>query len=258
MGKATVETQFGFRLELQLHDWVDQYVYVTGTYEDMTASTIAALIGPGDDAVDVGANIGFFTLLMATRVGPTGTVWAFEPSPHTRRRLLQNVEMNGAAQVRVREEALSNVEAEQAFYSGTADHSGIASLRPLQESTESYPVRTCRLANCLPPTAKPRLIKIDVEGAEYLALQGMTELLRDQHPDIVIEMSDHFLGELGSSAAEVHGFLAESGYRMFWIDWNGLIPYPRWDPTTLPRQFNALFTTRETLPDQLVIKSRPS
>jgi FkbM family methyltransferase len=253
MGKAIVTTHFGFKMELYLHDWVDQHIYATGNYEDMTAMTISALLNPGDTCIDVGANIGFFSLLMAKCVGVDGSVLAFEPSPQTRGKLLYNIKLNQVTHVTVREEAVANVDGESLFFGGSEDHSGIANLRPLQLSNTSYEVRTCKLTSCIPETMKPQLIKIDIEGAEHLALQGMRELLQAQHPDIIIEMSDHFLREMKSSSAEVYAFLMQFGYHMYRIDWDGLIAYDDWD-STLPTQFNALFTVRKALPSQLVLK----
>ena len=252
MGMATVSTRFGFKMELRLDDWVDQHIYATGLYEDFSASTIAALLSPGDGCVDLGANIGFFTLLMASCVGPHGSVWAFEPCPPTRERLVRNVRLNALSHVTVREEAVSNVDGESEFFGGTGNHSGIASLRPVS-STDVYKVRTCRLSKCLPANMKVRLIKMDVEGAEQVALLGMMDLLRDQQPDIVLEMSDEFLKEMGSSSAEMYNLLQQCGYRMYQIDWDGLIAHERWSES-LPTQFNALFTVRDALPKQLNVK----
>ena len=253
MGTATVSTHFGFTMTLDLRDWVDQHIFVTGDYEASSARTIAALLNPGDLCVDAGANVGFFSLLMATGVGAGGAVWAFEPAPGTRERLAQNVRLNGLTNVTVRSEALSNVDGEQRFWAGPTDHSGIASLRPLQGTEGSYEVRTARLTSCLPRDAAPRLIKMDIEGAEHLAIQGMVDLLETSHPDIVIEISDHFLKELGSSSREVCSTLIDLGYDMYVIGWDGLARSTCWTPS-LPTQFNALFTIRTSLPATLTLK----
>jgi hypothetical protein len=97
------------------------------------------------------------------------------------------------------------------------------------------------------------LIKIDIEGAEHLALQGMVDLLRTSHPDLILEMTDEFLRQMGSSSAELYAYLTRFGYRMYRIDWDGFIPCGQWDDG-LPRQFNALFTVRESLPRELALK----
>jgi FkbM family methyltransferase len=254
MGRAIISTHYGFKMELQLHDWVDQHIWASGNYEDSTALTIETLLNRGDVCIDLGAHIGFFTLLMAQCVGSEGAVWAFEPSPQVRTRLLRNLALNRVNNVTVREEAVAEVEGKRIFCRGPDDHSSLGSLRSLKLSKGSFEVRTCRLSSCLPGSLWPRLIKMDIEGAEYLALQGMSELLRDQHPDIILEISNHFLTEMGSSSVEIYSFMRQFGYHMYRIDWDGLIAYQRWD-SSLPTQFNALFTMREFLPRQLNLKA---
>lgn len=87
LGERRARTRYGFRFKADLGDWLGQYVYLTGHHEPATARIIAHLLGPGDTFIDVGANSGFFTLLAASRVGPTGRVYAFDPLPSMRRRL---------------------------------------------------------------------------------------------------------------------------------------------------------------------------
>jgi FkbM family methyltransferase len=142
MGRRIVRTAYGYRMELHLHDWVDQHIYATGSYEDDTGRVIAALVGPGDCAIDLGANIGYFTLLLARRVGPAGRVIAFEPAPATRLRLRRNLQLNAVANVEVREEAISDHDGQAVFAGGPPEHSGIASLRPGAPSEQSYSVQT--------------------------------------------------------------------------------------------------------------------
>ncbi len=259
MGRACVRTHYGYRMELRLTDWGDQRIYATGSYEDSTAQTMVSLlknpVGEGGElCVDVGANVGFFTLLMATHVRTGGAVWAFEPAPGIRERLNRNIAVNRLANVIIRAEAASDVNGSSLFFGGPSDHSGMASLRPLDCATTPFQVRTCRLVDCLPGSAKVRLIKLDVEGAEYKALVGMTSLLQTQHPDLIVEISERFLNQMGSSAAEVHALLVRLGYTtVHRIDWDGLVACGGWD-ASCPEQFNALYTARPSLPAAAPVK----
>ncbi|MFN7914586.1 MAG: FkbM family methyltransferase [Vicinamibacterales bacterium] len=254
IGKTAVRTIFGYRMALDLGDWVDQYIYLTGQYEEPTTEVVKALVRPGDAAVDVGANIGYFSLLLANITGTSGAVWAFEPVPGTNQRLRQNVALNNASTITVRNEAVADNDTEQDIFAGPEDHSGIASLRPVDGSTHSVTVPVRRLTSCLPANTVPRLIKIDVEGAEYLALQGMKDILSAHHPDIVLEVSTEYLAEMGHSPVQIHQELAALGYRMYMIAWEGLVALPAWH-SGLPVQFNALFTTRPSLPANIRIKT---
>lgn len=253
MGIRTVTTRFGYRMRLDLRDWVDQFIYITGNYEEMTAATIEASLSPGDTAVDIGANIGFFSLLMARCVGPTGAVWAFEPIPGTNQRLRQNVAMNHATTITVRNEAIAEDDTDRTIFGGTEDHSGIAGFRPVEGASQSHAVPVRRLTSCLPAGTRPRLVKIDVEGAEFLVLRGMHDLLVSHQPDLVLEMSEEYLPALGSSPTQICEYLAAFGYRMYWIDGDALVPLPAWR-AGLPVQFNAFFTVRESLPVGLPVR----
>jgi FkbM family methyltransferase len=253
----TVSTRYGFRMRVEVGDWLGRHVYVTGEYEAQTSKVMAALLGPGQVMVDVGANVGYFALLAAHRVGSAGKVFAFEPLPQARAQLVRNVRLNGVGQVTVRAEALCDRAGEAKFYEGPQEHMGISSLRPLNGTTGRLRVPVGQLDCLLPPGQQVNLIKIDVEGAEYLALLGMLGCLQSHRPDLIVEVTDPFLRTLGHSAEMLCDKLRGLGYRMYAIDHDGLLPISGWD-ATLPDQFNALFTVRAKLPPCLVVKVMPS
>lgn len=242
-----VRTRHGFRMRLTLRDWGGRHLYATGEYEPATTALFKAILRPGDLFIDVGANAGYFSLLAARLVGRTGAVMAFEPVPVTRDGLLDNLRLNRVANVTVREEALSDVPGDATFYVGPADHRGTSSLRPLDVTSGMIQVRKERLDALVPAGRRVHLIKIDVEGAEYLSLRGMEAILKRDQPDLIVEVTDSYLRGMGHSALELHQFLAGLGYRMYRIDHDGLHPV---DPVRdlLPDQFNALYTVRPGLP----------
>jgi FkbM family methyltransferase len=248
-GRRVIRTRHGFRMRLTLGDWGGRHLYATGEYEPGTGELVHALLRPGDTFVDVGANSGYFTLLAARRVGPRGRVFAFEPVPLTRAGLHDNLRLNRAGNVTVREEALADLPGDAEFFVGPADHRGTSSLRPIEAASETIHVRKARLDDLGLP-GPVRAIKIDIEGAELLALRGMTELLRRDHPDLIVEVTDSFLRSMSHSAAALCEFLRGLGYRMYVIGHDGVTPAEpgRGD---LPEQFNALFTARPELPTEV-------
>jgi FkbM family methyltransferase len=252
LGRRIVVTKHGFRIDVDLSEWLGQHVYATGNWEDYTALVIRALVREGDTVIDVGANLGFFTLLAAKCVGEKGRVFAFEPVPLVREQLPHNVKLNGFGNVAVHDEAVSDTDGQAIIHVGPREHTGISSLRPLSRSTAGVEVRTYRLDSLTAVGPALRLVKIDVEGAEYKVLCGMQTLLPRQQPDIVLELTDAFLAELGSSAEQVYDLLTKHGYRMYVIANDEIVPVHAWSPT-FNTQMNVLFTCRSQLPATLKV-----
>jgi FkbM family methyltransferase len=243
----TVTMRDGFRMRVRVGDHLGRHVYVRGEYEEATGQVIKTLLKPGDTFVDIGANVGYFTLLASDAVGPTGRVFAFEPVPTTREALLTNVQLNDAENVTCRSEAAADRDGEATFFVGPTNHRGISSLRPLEQRSEVLQVKLARLDDLLPP-GRVGMVKVDVEGAEELALRGMEGRLRNDRPDLVVEVTDSFLRQMGTTAVGLCGYLAELGYRGYIIGAKGLAPV---EPETLPEQSNVLFTVRAELPAPL-------
>lgn len=254
MGPRTIRTRCGFAMRLDLRDWVDQFIYATGIYEEPTAHLIAQLLQPGSTFVDVGANIGFFSLLAARIVGEKGRVLAFEPGPSQRKRLLTNIALNGLKNLSVAEQALSDVSEYVTLHLGPPNHSGISSLRTISPDLPSIIVQSLRLDDWWDETLPLHLVKLDVEGAEGKVLRGMASCIRRWRPDVVMEVTDEYLRQCGDSASDVCDWMRGHGYRMYMIDQCGIVPLPSWSHE-LPGQFNAWFTQRAVIPDSLHVKA---
>lgn len=159
--------------------------YLLGTTEPDEQAWLAARLCPGDVFYDVGANIGFHTVIAARLVGNAGTVVAFEPLPENAAQLRRNVELNSFANVEVVEAALSDG-------TGFANLSGSGHrTRRTLTKLGGVEVRTFRLDDWEGPP--PDLLKIDVEGAELVVLEGALETIRRHRPDMLIEV--HWLAD---------------------------------------------------------------
>lgn len=241
MGSRTVRTKYGFRMRLNLADWVDQHIFATGDYEPEVIEVAKHSIAPGNTVIDIGANVGFFSLLFSTLVGRNGKVTSFEPQPSAVTRLNENVRLNQHLQVNVHQLAASDVTGTLSFYCGPEDHSGVASLRSIDHFSRRIDVNTAPLDEIIPAQQQVHLIKIDVEGAEAKVIAGATRTIGMWRPDIVVEVSNSYLKQMGSSGAELCEAFFQFGYSMYHIDWKGLRNCPVWTES-LPDQFNALFT----------------
>jgi FkbM family methyltransferase len=211
-------------LELDLGTYPDCCM-ACGLYELDTFRTLRQIVRPGDHVVDCGANVGYFTLQAARRVGPRGRVDAFEPDPLNRRRLEENLACNGApAQVKVHDVAVSDAEGSATLYhpaEAARNHGESSLFSPgAGQAADAYSVRTARLDEVLDRT--PDVIKMDIEGAELGALRGATGLLKGERaPQWVIEHNVVSAKAAGHRPGDLLRFLRgeRAGYRAYWIGW---------------------------------------
>jgi len=176
---------------------------LNGTYEPEQTRLAVELVRPGATVFDVGAHIGYYTLLFSRLVGPEGRVVAFEPSPRNLPVLRWHVARNGCANVQVEAVAVSDETGAARFAAGTGSGTG-----RLAESG-TVEVRTIRLDDYVDAGGPmPDVLKIDVEGAELAVLRGAVGVLRDARPAIL----------LSTHGADVHraciGLLREHGYEL--------------------------------------------
>ena len=203
--RDTFRTPHGLTLDLDLDCYPD-CTMAFGLYELDTARVMRRLLRPGDHFVDGGANIGYLTMIGAQCVGSTGRVDAFEPQPDNRARLEANLQRNGLTdRVRVHAEALSDVGGTATIhrFAGDEGNHGMASLFAGDGAAAavSVEVPTVRLDDALVGTS-PALIKLDVEGAESLAIRGMTGLLKSPRPPaVILEHNPETLRRAGAASA---------------------------------------------------------
>jgi FkbM family methyltransferase len=161
--------------------------YLFGSYERPVIRWLSSRLRPGMVVYDVGANVGYLSAVMSRAVGPTGAVYAFEPSPHAYSTLAVNAVLAGFHASPI---ALADVDGEEVFsdfeydlVSRLGDHSERFSDARLITAQ----VRTAdRLIEQGLPS--PHFVKIDVEGAEARVLDGMDRTLKTNHPTLLIEL----------------------------------------------------------------------
>lgn len=171
----------------------DEKYYWSGTIEEGVQNALADVLRPGDVFWDVGAHIGFFTMLAARLVGEDGQVHAFEPLGTNRARLERGIELNGLGTVTVHATAVADSGGERMLYESPST-SMWSLVAPAGGSGVTVPTATLdELSRTLP---RPRAIKIDVEGAEVDVLRGGLRLLAEVRPTVVVEFSsDELLAE---------------------------------------------------------------
>jgi FkbM family methyltransferase len=208
------------KLWLDPEDMGPYVILSTGQYEDPSFSMVREHLSAGATFVDVGANYGIYSLRAAPIVGPAGRVIAVEPNPESVRRLEVNIRASDARMVTVAPVACSDAEGMLELYVAPRRNTGGTSLSRTNASQDgavsrTYHVRARPLDDIIRESGVTRVdaIKIDVEGAEYLVLQGARQTLNRFHPMLLLEVVDRQLRAMGTSAAELREFLRANGYR---------------------------------------------
>jgi FkbM family methyltransferase len=163
-----------------------------GRYEPRLATALEDLLEEGDLCFDVGAHLGYMSLVMASSVAPGGKVVAFEPDPDLFEPLLRNVERNERALARVVPVAAAAGQSPGrcSFRHGTSSGTG-----RLDEAEGDVTVTVLTLDHAAHVHGMPRLVKVDVEGAEVEALQGATEILNRGESAFLVEAHSEDLEE---------------------------------------------------------------
>lgn len=213
----------GATLRLYGDDYLcrDLFVY---RFEANERDFVISYLAAGDLFVDVGANVGLFTLLGANLVGPAGKVYAFEPTAVTYARLCDNVKRNRLSNVECVQLALSDQEETRLLTTsveGFAAWNSLAqpgvSSQCVQEEVPCCPWDSFAAQHAL--TGKVALMKIDIEGWEFTMLQGaQTTLQRADAPDLLVEFNTQNAQSAGTTCVALYNLLLTLGYGLYQID----------------------------------------
>ncbi len=200
----------GFRLWFNTSDREMGMAMVSGQYEPRSIEVIKKIVQPGMKCIDAGAHIGFYTCLMASLVGESGKIYAFEPMPSNFELMLKNIEENRFQRiVREYQHACSDTV-------GTVTVSKISNMFVVGQvdGAERVAAEAVRLDDVIEDAID--LVKLDVEGHEPAVIRGMMSLIARDHPIILSEINEYWLQSCShSSAIEYVGLLESLGYEVF-------------------------------------------
>lgn len=206
--ESTVRTSDGFLMHLNTRDFIQHTIFVTGRWDNDVGQVIRSTLRAGDVFVDIGANVGYFSLLASQLCSK---VVSFEPNPRCLEQFNKNIELNKRSNIDVRPVGLSEKSGTADFHVTDASNIGAGSLR--DGKGETFSIRLDTLDANLQHESI-RLIKIDIEGAEVLALKGASSILsRPDAPDVICEISENSLKQLGSSKEEIFSLMSSHGYK---------------------------------------------
>jgi FkbM family methyltransferase len=218
-GRTVQVMRHGINWDLSLEEGIDLSIYLLGAFERQTVHAYSSLIKENDVVLDIGANIGAHTLVLAQLTGPGGEVIAFEPTTFACRKLLRNIDLNPLLATRIRVKQWMLV----ANPSETVEPS-IYSSWPLAASNDLHEQHRGRLMGTSGAIAKTLdeathelglkrvdFVKLDVDGHELSVIQGGLQMLREFKPRMVLELAPYSFLDNQSFDLMVN-LLWENGY----------------------------------------------
>jgi len=207
----------GVKLYISAEDKVCGSLRSSGEYEPGVTDLLRRLLKPGMNFVDIGANIGFFSLIASKIVGDRGRVFAVEPYPYNVKMLLANLALNGCNNVEVLPFAASR-ESHLYRYDDSAGNSGQifrtgGDAAGLLEQCLVYAMPLDRL---IPKAIAVDVIKMDIEGAEFLARHGMQRICSEDRPIVISEVAADFLRDVSKVSLRdfLGSLLIDETYRL--------------------------------------------
>lgn len=213
LGTAEIVQLDGFRMYVRPDDLAVGAVIKTGRYEPHVASVFSLYLKEGMTVVDVGANAGFFALMAAAKVGPRGKVFAVEPCQDNIKLILASAKENGFDNL----EALMCGASESPGIVALARAFSTASIARLAaaEEVDTEIALVLPLDRLIPLDASVHILKIDIDGAEYLAMKGASDIVRRCRPLIFTELAPRHLQAIsGVDPREYLQLFTSIGYDM--------------------------------------------
>ncbi len=216
-----------------VREYIQKNIYFLGYYEVRETMLIKRILQPGDTFIDVGANIGWFTIHAAKHLGLSGKIVSFEPSSEIHDHLQTNIKLNSLATsiTKLEKIALSDQNSTAVLSNTVETNSGRTSIindvNLIETNSTAEIVETIKFDDYYQKEnlKKIKLIKIDVEGAEMKVLQGMSSALKQKVFDyILIEVCENFLRQAGSSSIDLLTMLSNYGYSLYTITLFGIKP----------------------------------
>ena len=222
-----------------LDNFKTEFVYVQGNKifldeEDCLQLSVNEVIEPvetklfndiiknGEILLDVGANIGYFTLLMAKLSGPSGKVFSFEPEDKNFKILEKNVKINNYHNVVLEKKGVSDRNGINKFFL-SSKNTGMHSLQKIRDDVKEVKIDVIKLDDyfsALDLAEKISLIKIDVEGAEFQVLNGMKTILKNKNLKLLIEFIPEHLKKHGTNPGDVLKILEDNNFKIYQINEN--------------------------------------
>ena len=232
LGNEHIKIKIGpnSKLLVRRKDKLGPELLLNKSFEKTTTDCILSRIKEGMTVIDIGANIGYYTVLMARAVGESGRVIAVEPNPLMVRELTKNIAINHIKNVAVEKIALSHENGQIEFYCPEYGAESHGSLRPNKtfQVNNTISVKTEKIDDMLARIGceKVDFIKMDAEGAEYSIFCGGNKLLTQMKPGIIFECAENLCEAFGGNVFDCLTYIHSRGYQLRQIDYGMWLGQP--------------------------------
>jgi FkbM family methyltransferase len=212
------KTKFGELYWLNSTGCVDESIINSGIFEPWSTQVVKSLVRRGDIVLDVGANIGYYSVLLSRLVGDQGKVISFEPTDHYGKVLEMNIRANSLENVEIIKVGLSNKQQELDIQIGQS--SATLHVPGNQKLMSSEKVKLITLDDFLEEHPLPKIdfIKIDVDGHEPLFFEGAWKTLEKFEPTVLLEVNHLNYLSAGYMAWDFYDLLKDKGYHIYYED----------------------------------------
>jgi FkbM family methyltransferase len=236
-----------FYMLLNPTEHIQQQLFWYGYYEKELGDLLKKTIKPGDVFLDLGANIGYFSLLVANN-SPSAKVISFEPVRGLFQNMNENISLNNIKNILTVNAAVGEISEEKELFVSASDNLGMSSFhQPGNYSGKTEKVKVVAIDDWFKTSGLSRIdiIKLDIEGSELAALKGMKEVLQKQKPILIVEVNPETLSMFNLKPSNIYNYLKQLNFEGFLILENGRLEYltqPEINQTT-----NVLFMHKEKM-----------
>ena len=194
---------------------------INGIYEELETKIVKKEVKNGDIVLDIGANIGYYTLIFAKLVGSNGKIFAFEPEPFNYDLLQKNIKINNYENIITEQKAVGNENGVIKLYLSKIRTGMHRIYKSKYTNNEFVNVDIVKLDDYFKDSKffnKINFIKMDVEGSEFGVLKGLTRILENNNVKILAEFIPDSIKEFGFNPQDFISFLQSFGYKIYCTD----------------------------------------
>jgi FkbM family methyltransferase len=222
--QTIIDYDEGLKIHIDTNSFCEWYIFFYGAFRPQVSKLINKMLKPGGVAMDIGANIGMHSLVMANRVGPTGRVMIFEPDPHPMSRLRANLKLNGLEFAETYQAALSAKTEKRRFFLHDDAIGNYANASLYSENvgkdTASVEIDVLSLDDFIAKNPPPRLdvIKLLAQGEEWNVLQGGKATIEKYRPKIFFLYEPSYWHRQGLKLMDAVKFFGDYGYKTYAVE----------------------------------------